>query len=131
VSEPRTNQEVFDYVLEKLYAQGRPSSAGRQCFYRGSDGLKCAAGWLIPDTAYDIGMEGMAAEAVPYLRQRYDRDLIERLQTAHDEAARESGGNAVVWLRQWSERMQQIAISFGLRYRDPTPSTPAGDEESR
>jgi hypothetical protein len=52
------DQQVFDYVVEKLREQGCQSiSEGGNCLYRGPNGLKCAAGHLIPDDKYDERME--------------------------------------------------------------------------
>ena len=55
------NQEAFDTVVAHLRKQGRPSvfpsNALRGCAYRGADGLKCAAGCLIPDEMYSIHFE--------------------------------------------------------------------------
>ena len=54
-----TNQQVFDTCLTHLRAQGRRSTdpISGFCMYRGPDGLKCAIGALIPDTAYHLGLE--------------------------------------------------------------------------
>jgi hypothetical protein len=64
---PNLKQEVFDIVSNHLLTQMKRSSVAFQtpqkynhenCKYRTSDGLKCAAGILIPDDQYDPKMEG-------------------------------------------------------------------------
>src|SRR6185369_17355290 len=56
-----TNQEMFDKMCQGLRAQGWQQSRNdfAKCSYRGKDGLKCAAGHLMPDdvyqTAFDLG----------------------------------------------------------------------------
>lgn len=44
-----TDQEVFDYVTEQLLIQNKRSSTTTKCFYRSSDGSKCAVGLLMMD----------------------------------------------------------------------------------
>ena len=55
-----SEQEVFDYVIGQLVRQGgrSVSASGEDCRYRGSDGSKCAVGFLIPDELYVWRMEG-------------------------------------------------------------------------
>ena len=60
-----TNQEIFDKVYRHLLTQNAKSMRfglrnGKQCAYRGDDGLKCAIGCLIPDDKYDPIIEGAA-----------------------------------------------------------------------
>lgn len=46
-------------MSEHLFTQGRLSvGPGGQCLYRGPDGLKCAVGAIIPDSAYEPVIEG-------------------------------------------------------------------------
>lgn len=49
-----TAQQVFDQVVAHLRKQGRASKDYKTggCFYRGPEGLKCAAGCLISDDEY-------------------------------------------------------------------------------
>lgn len=44
-----TDQEVFDYVTEQLLIQNKRSGTDTKCFYRSSDGSKCAVGLLMMD----------------------------------------------------------------------------------
>lgn len=59
-----TLQEIFDKVSHHLLKQKArsmisSSTGGSQlCAYRGSNGLCCAVGFLIPDDKYDPNMEG-------------------------------------------------------------------------
>jgi hypothetical protein len=96
--EPKTEQEVFDIVARHLLTQGRRAAVDLgyndgqlNCLYRTPEGLKCAAGCLIPDEAYDESMEGIMigslihngtklAHLKPFMM------LLNRLQGAHDEA---------------------------------------------
>ena len=140
MSEPRTNQEVFDYVLEKLYEQGRPSvnpRSPKECLYRGDAGARCAAGWLLPDDLWKqrynaYGFAALPAEIMDDPRMCHlDVDLVVAMQDAHDDAAVACAKDARQgdWLRDWLRKMQGVARNFNLQYRDPTPSTPAGGSE--
>lgn len=85
-----TEQEVFDYVVDKLFAQNRASiDAHEQCQYRGENGIKCAGGHLIADDDYKPWFEGTIWSelidngAVP----RDHCHLIGELQAMHDSIA--------------------------------------------
>lgn len=81
-------QEVFDFVATSLMKQGRHSRTCEDgvCLYRGPEGTKCAAGFLIPDDLYSHTMErrgwGKLAEAWGFSKKH--KELIQRLQTLHD-----------------------------------------------
>ncbi len=84
---PETAQEVFNIVYKHLLKQNKQSLDGDQCLYRHGD-LKCAAGALIPDEAYDNErFEGFGwgslvrKELVP----NDHCQLIADLQSIHDD----------------------------------------------
>jgi hypothetical protein len=104
-----TPQEIFDTVAVHLMTQGQRSEdeAYEECLYRGPDGLKCAAGVLIPDDDYSWGMEGLPVLSHPYFKKRFDAycvGLIESLQRCHDDI------EPVDWLK----RLEEIAAERGL-----------------
>lgn len=83
-------QEIFTFVAEALLKQGKPSiSAKGNCLYRGSDGCKCAAGWLIPDEEYAENIEGKSVHGLSYFQSfvGLKLTLISDLQRAHDNTA--------------------------------------------
>lgn len=51
-------QQIFNTVAQNLLIQNECSWNGEICLYRGPNGLKCAAGVLIPDELYQPEMEG-------------------------------------------------------------------------
>ncbi len=60
-----TLQETYDKVVAHLRKQGiramkQEPNGFSACVYRNNEGLKCAAGCLIPDEKYSPYMEGMA-----------------------------------------------------------------------
>jgi hypothetical protein len=94
-----TKQEIFDKVAAHLLTQRRQSvnDCSGACVYRSPEGLKCAAGCLIPDDDPALVTHNKAAwVALPYstrkrvlgdLVQYADDDrerLISRLQRVHD-----------------------------------------------
>ena len=80
-----TPQQTFDYVCHNLLQQGQRSvDDDGQCAYRGANGLKCAAGWLIPDDKYHSDFECTAACDLDFKFEH--RDLVQSLQEAHDES---------------------------------------------
>ena len=91
-------QEVFDFVVSKIIHQGQPSTVNGSCAYRGPDGLRCAAGWLLPDEAYDrsFNRSSIVSSRFQSNVKRYQAywlkspsrffNLIKDLQRAHDDA---------------------------------------------
>lgn len=63
-----TNEEIINFVIDKLIEQGGPSmnADDSSCQYRGIEGRKCAAGWLIKDEVFDKvdpdDVEGLTVE---------------------------------------------------------------------
>lgn len=79
------------------------------CLYRGPDGRKCAAGWLLPDG--EPAEEGEPAWVVPYFDQFPIRSqqLINSLQGVHDDYV----------YKPWEKGWQEVATKYGLIYTPP------------
>jgi hypothetical protein len=113
------NQEAFDAVATHLLKQGKKSLLshekfpGGMCAYRSSDGNKCAAGALIPDTLYDEGMEekdilycmGVYPE-LDALLAGVDPRLLKSLQWIHDNCE----------VEEWKNQLGTLAFEFGLEW---------------
>ncbi len=101
VSEIRTAQDVVDYVLPHLAAQGwEPSRQDIEdsdinnngCAYRGRNGAKCAVGFFIPDALYDPAFESENANTLCiYVKEgelfnflQTFKDVLYALQNWHD-----------------------------------------------
>jgi len=108
-----TNQEIFDKVAKHLLTQKEKSSRGSSCLYRGSDGLKCAVGCLIPDEFY---VKSIEHEGVKELFSNFS-DLMEKsklkieserllldLQNIHDDCD----------IDEWKELLKFSARDFKL-----------------
>ncbi len=79
------DQEVFDFVVTRLVEQGCKSRIDGRCAYRGANGARCAAGWLLPDIEYDYCHEGDVSTNVPWFQKcGVNASLLRRLQMAHD-----------------------------------------------
>lgn len=111
-----TNQEMFNFVWDKLAEQGCASSTtddfGIACLYRGPNGLKCAAGHLIPDEAYNEQDEYACVGDVQYFidhQDEYDLLLLSELQVAHDNAAESDN-----FIDTLFSNMNMIADDFDL-----------------
>src|SRR5437899_3188379 len=118
-----TNQETFNTVVEHLRRQGRQSIRGHSCLYRGPEGTKCAAGWLIPDDLYQPEMEGTLVGAGAgrngderpetlnavsrVLRELgHDLELVRHLQSIHDVGTPD----------EWERRFCDLAQTFNVVY---------------
>lgn len=114
-------QEIFDFVVTKLREQGEPSldPVSNACLYRGPNGRKCAAGWLLPDG--EQAKEGVEAWNVPYFDGFSIRaqQLINALQDVHD------GYGWKPWEKGWLE----VATEYNLIYTPPGAQTPPHKEE--
>lgn len=104
-----TKEQVFDQVAKHLLQQQRESFRENRlmCYYRGSDGLKCAAGCLIGDEEYDKSMEGMTWEGLAYegLVPSKHLNLIICLQRVHD------GFN----VEDWKNELTKVAKEFEIK----------------
>lgn len=108
-----TNQEVFDKVATHLLTQNKKSideeETGNACKYRGPNGLKCAAGILIPDDVYAPCMENVVIATllreIPELAHLLPfASLLFDLQQIHD------------WeeVKNWKTKLQELAVSHNL-----------------
>lgn len=107
--EEATKEQVFDQVAKHLLQQQKKSFSkdGSTCFYRGADGLKCAAGCLIGDEEYDKCMEGMswtglAIEGLVPSKHLY---LISHLQVLHDNSS----------VEDWESELTEVAKDFEIK----------------
>lgn len=110
-----SRQEIFDHVSSNLLKQGAQSRSASGCAYRGTDGGRCAIGWLIPDEEYRKSMEDhsfVSEELRPVLEKRIGRKLREKdiqllqsLLLCHDTTR----------FTVWPEQLHQVAVTHGLR----------------
>lgn len=115
-----TRQEIFDTAYIGVLKQGRqslmPSGA---CAYRGSNGLKCALGFMIDD---DTAEKWESIGAVDSLINRHNdgritlptwvvqyKNLLMSIQEAHDRATDPEG-----FVEYFSAEMQYIASQYKL-----------------
>lgn len=86
----KTPQEIFDFVVRAVVAQGRPSLSARgDCAYRGEEGARCAAGFLLTDDEVDQYNTGYGFFELP-IADELPRDIllvVGHLQNAHDRAS--------------------------------------------
>jgi hypothetical protein len=63
--EQALRQEWFNKAWAGLKSQGfeRSVNSNDTCYYRGTEGRRCAIGWLMPDENYRPEFEGNAATA--------------------------------------------------------------------
>lgn len=91
-----TPQQLADYILPKLFRQGRKSCThNHPCAYRGADGARCAVGHVIADEHYSPRLEGHSTKfqsvqtaVARSLRQtslsKDQQYLLDLLQACHD-----------------------------------------------
>lgn len=88
----KVDQSIFDKVYLGLKSQGfersmRKNEYGdRICAYRGEDGLKCAAGHLMPNTTFRKSMEGNDVSSISFFRKLGFLTMVANLQRIHDES---------------------------------------------
>lgn len=59
-----------------------------KCMYRGPNGLRCAAGWLLPDSKYRAAFEGKSIDGLPpAIFGGVSYALLLALQSAHDDCS--------------------------------------------
>ena len=115
-NQPVEAQELYDYIVDAIVKQGRPSVGDNdRCLYRGPDGLKCAYGHVHPDIMYSEDMENrgvhdlngsgkLPKSLTPHV------GLISYLQDAHDVAS-----NQADFLGAFLPETERTAIKFNLK----------------
>ena len=117
-----TEQEVFDQVATHLIRQCGKSikelgfDGGLLRFvsaYRGDDGLKCAAGCLIADDEYDIGMERTLWRVLVSQGKIPKKHwlLIDALQIVHDWMDKPDDINS------WILGLKRVAEHYNLEFK--------------
>lgn len=131
-----TLQEIFDRTAVHLLTQGKaainPLSSGVSCRYRNPEGLKCAAGYWIPDELYSPEMEGytireystnyeekLAPEEILIkkalaqvgISTKFQLQLLRQLQVIHDSRALEKDTRGI-----WSIKLEDLARQHDLNY---------------
>jgi len=122
-NQPVEAQELFDYIVEAIVKQGRPSVGDNdRCLYRGPDGLKCAAGHVIPDSMYSpVRMENHSVDTLRRDSKLPDSliplmELLAYLQNAHD-----GNSQRVDFLSGFLSDAKHTAVVFDLKpYGDKT-----------
>lgn len=119
--------EMAQKSTRGIISQGGPSiEPNGRCRYRGPNGSRCAAGWLLPDEKYDLSIEGKRVAGLLWARENLDEDeidLAECLQTAHDDAAHSvirlgDHGYAPPFMGHWKKHLRaelrKFASSFSM-----------------
>ena len=106
-----TKQEVLDFVADKLFEQGEPSMENGTCMYRTEDGLKCAAGWLIPDEQYSEFFEHQSIACLHILDKEIE-GIVTQLQLVHDDSA-----NAGDYFFSLDVGLADVADAYNLDYQ--------------
>lgn len=118
-------QAIYDKVHAAIVAQGKGSMNGSSCVYRAHNGSKCAVGHLLSNeqmTKYNISESMMPPSFSPELLQELapgarENDIVRflnKLQSAHDEAAFSSEHDPSAFLSKFKEEMNTVADTFGL-----------------
>lgn len=104
-------QEIFNQVATHLLTQMKRSVDDFGfCAYRGSNGLKCAAGCLIADDEYFYDFEGFRWSHLVTIGKvsKKHKEMIKRLQYVHDSCL----------VDEWYESLSKIANYCGLKMVD-------------
>lgn len=118
-------QAVGNYVVLNLRKQGKQSNDPKldgMCLYRGPGGLKCAAGWVLPDPYYRTDLEGTLAPsafkeagiAIPV----ETLGLLCDLQNAHDQLTSHLKAEQAKlgWLQTFENEAREVFLAYELEY---------------
>lgn len=121
MTQPSTEQEIFDHVWHFMKKQGRQSVSNDDiCLYRGPDGTKCAVGCLLEDDEYDKEMNHQTVRSLLLLgkfpkRLTPFKDFLIDIQSAHDRASVDFWGESSVdFWGEFSEAARAVARKYGL-----------------
>ena len=128
-------QKVFDKVVNHLLTQNKQSieysvrDGETSCAYRGADGLMCAVGCLIADSAYNEMLEGASSDTFSVTKaltasgidvaDRDDELLLRSLQLMHDGLGVDDPQKKYK-VKEWPEGLKFIAKKFNLEYKGLT-----------
>ena len=117
-------QEIFNYVIPALIAQGGQSVDGTgACAYRGASGRKCAIGMLIKDEFYEPELEGTSVAhygVILALRRSSvnifdNEEFLHNLQRIHDSFSDTAGIS-------WKEHVIRSAAAVAERHNLHIPA---------
>ena len=118
-NQPVEAQELYDFVVAAIVKQGRPSVGDNdRCLYRGPDGLKCAAGHVIPDGVYSpVEMEnqdisGLCSQRLLPKSLIRHAALLNSLQRCHDAPA---SINYFPFIKEFCHNANVIAKEYNLK----------------
>ena len=130
-NQPIEAQELYDFVVAAVVKQGRPSVGDNdRCLYRGPDGLKCAAGHVIPDGVYSpVEMEnqdisGLCSQRLLPKSLIRHAALLSSLQVCHDEPASSSlqvchdgaaSLNDFIFIKAFCDNANAVAKKYNLK----------------
>lgn len=98
-----TTEEVFEYIKHHLLTQMKRCVDDKgYCLYRNEQGLKCAAGCLIPDDMYypDLEYRKWYSLVIEKFVHKEHRGLIQRMQRIHDDVPVDSWKHHLDLLRK-------------------------------
>lgn len=118
-----TDQEIFDKVVthlrqQKVRATQWPGSI--TCYYRTSQGLKCAVGCLIPDELYNPSFEGCS---VGKAWSQRGLDVVLRnigIDDSQVEFLRDLQSIHDTDIANWEDDLEELAVNYHLKYTEPT-----------
>jgi hypothetical protein len=124
-----SNQEIFDRVVEGIFAQGGPSITRDPfgniiCLYRSENGRKCAAGLILPDEEYCLGDEGKPCCEIWWFDNVEDIEFLSKLQKIHDNAALASNESDVRFYEFWISEMNLLALHYSINTEKLSQLTP-------
>lgn len=106
-----SKQKIFDTVWNGLKSQNfKQSMRYGTCVYRGENGLKCAAGWLLPDEEWIETRNEETIDNYPWFTKNFKNSqfqLIQELQEAHDALRSDDP-------EYMKERLTSVAIKYKL-----------------
>lgn len=124
-----TIQGAFDKMVSAIKNQGRPSveSSSGLCFYRNSNGNKCAIGHLISDDQINkFGIKEKSSvmnfplqlceELITYPDAIDSRIFLLDMQTAHDTAATMHPLNNNLFMNEFLIECKEVAKKWNLKY---------------
>jgi len=106
-------QEIFNYSTRGIIQQGGPciDDTRGHCVYANGD-KHCAAGWVLPDYIEGRSVSSILRDLYGETATQSQRDLLEKLQTCHDNAAQDyrvrSVNNPVSFWRLWRQALERF-----------------------
>lgn len=115
-------QEILDFVIPKVLAQGKKAYSNFMCVYNGPDDTHCAIGWCNDFGHYNGSVDGMRRTMPEKLDETFGPNVPEKflrnLQASHDHIGSVVAIDGDLFVEGFRENIRWLTTEWELEYRE-------------